>query len=84
MDPILAIAIGASIAGCFIGFAFGFTIAKEHNPIVHNDLHEAKEILQNVLTWFVYPLKRFNFTEDDKKQLQEAEDFIQYLETKEK
>ena len=28
--------------------------------------------------------KTFNFTEDDKKQLQEAEDFIQYLETKEK
>ena len=38
---------------------------------------EAKELLQDILEWFVYPLEQYNFTDEDRKHLKRAKDFLE-------
>lgn len=80
MDEILAIMSVIGITCGAIGFVFGFRIAKEHNPIIYDDLKHAKETLKDVVNWFVIPLKRYSFTDEDNKHMDEAIKCIDYLE----
>lgn len=80
MDEILAVMIVIGITCGAIGFVFGFRIAKEHNPIVYDDLKRAKETLKDVVNWFVIPLKKYSLTDEDKQHMDEATKFIDYLE----
>lgn len=80
MDEILAVIIAIGITCGAIGFVFGFHIAKEYNPIIYDDLKHAKEMLKDVVNWFVIPLKRYSFTDEDKKHMDEAVKCIDYLE----
>lgn len=61
---------------------FGFHIVKKHNLIIYDDLKRAKEILKDVINWFVIPLKKYSFTDEDKQHMDEAVKFVDYLEEK--
>lgn len=80
MNEILVIMTITGATFGIIGFIFGFRIAKEHNPIVYDDLKRAKETLKDIVNWFVIPLKKYSLTDEDKQHMDEALKFIDYLE----
>ena len=78
-ETLIVMTITGATCG-IIGFVFGFHFVKKHNPIIYDDLKRAKEILKDVINWFVIPLKKYSFTDEDKQHMDEAVKFVDYLE----
>ena len=78
-ETLIVMTITGATCG-IIGFVFGFHIVKKHNPIIYDDLKRTKEILKDVINWFVIPLKKYSFTDEDKQHMDEAVKFVDYLE----
>lgn len=78
MEGLLTTIVGACAAGAAAGFAVGFYVSRECDSRTFAELKQAKKLLEDIMNWFVYPLKNYSLTDDDKKHINNAENFLKY------